>query len=73
MLHIVASYHRMQFQGKLMIQTQENGEKPYFGPNLGPWAQIPAVKYFFSQKSRYHGQLSSCHHVQHLEKLMIQS
>ena len=37
MLDIVASYHRMQFQGKLMIETQENVEKPHFGPDLGPW------------------------------------
>ena len=35
MLDIVASYHCMQFQGKRMIQTQENGEKPHFRPNLG--------------------------------------
>ena len=27
MLGIAASYHFMQFQGKRMIQTQENGEK----------------------------------------------
>ena len=26
----------MQFQGKLMIQTQENVKKPHFGPNLVP-------------------------------------
>ena len=32
MLDIVASYHCMQFQGKLMIQTQENGKKPHFRP-----------------------------------------
>ena len=25
----------MQFQGKLMIQTQENDKEPHFGPNLG--------------------------------------
>ena len=36
MLAIIASYHWMQFQGKLMIQTQENGEKPHFGSDLGP-------------------------------------
>ena len=35
MLDIVASYHCMQFQGKLMIQTQENCEEPHFGPDLG--------------------------------------
>ena len=26
---IVASYHRIQFQGKLMIHTQENGKKQF--------------------------------------------
>ena len=43
MLYIVASYHCMQFQVKLMNQTWENGKKPSFGldfdpfcPNLGP-------------------------------------
>ena len=43
MLDIVASYHRMQYQGKLMNQTWENGKKTnfesnfgLFGPNLGP-------------------------------------
>ena len=43
MLYIVASYQCMQFQGKLMNQTWENGKKPglgsdfgLFGPNLGP-------------------------------------
>ena len=46
-LDIVASYHCMEFQGKLTNQTWENGKKPSFvtdfdtcGPNLGP-------KYFF--------------------------
>ena len=42
LLGIVTSYHCMQFQGKLMIPTQENDKKPHFradtgllGPNLG--------------------------------------
>ena len=35
MLDIVANYHRTQFHGKRKIQTQENGEKPHFGPDLG--------------------------------------
>ena len=26
----------MQFKGKLMNQTLENGRKPNFGPNFGP-------------------------------------
>ena len=29
------SYHCMHFQEKLMIQTQENGQKTHFGPDLG--------------------------------------
>ena len=39
MLHIVTSYHCIQFQEKGIIQTQENGKKPHFrpiGPKLGP-------------------------------------
>ena len=43
MLYIVASYHCMQFQGKLINQKWENGKKPSFrpdfghsGPNMGP-------------------------------------
>ena len=40
MLNIIASYHRNQFQRKLIIQTQENGKKPQFEPDLGQiWAQ----------------------------------
>ena len=35
MLDIVESYHRMQLQGELIVQTQENNEKPHFGPDLG--------------------------------------
>ena len=26
----------IQFQGKRMIQTQENDKKPHFGPDIGP-------------------------------------
>ena len=33
MLQIISNYHRMQFQGKLMILTKE---KPHFGLDLGP-------------------------------------
>ena len=42
-LDVVPSYHPMQFTGKLMNQTWENGKKPdfrsdfgSFSPNLGP-------------------------------------
>ena len=47
MLGIVASYHCMQFQRKLMNQARENGKKLVFGPYFDPLAQILAPKSFF--------------------------
>ena len=44
MLDIVASYHCMQFQGKLKNQTWKNGKKHFSGPILVPLAQICAQK-----------------------------
>ena len=38
MLEIVGSYYCMQFQGKLMNQTLENGKKTSFGPDFGPFS-----------------------------------
>ena len=35
MLDIVASYHCMKFQEKVMNQTCENDKKPSFGPKFG--------------------------------------
>ena len=35
LLDVVIRYHHIQFQGKLKIQTQENGEKLHFGLDLG--------------------------------------
>ena len=49
MLDIVASYHCMQFQGKLIIQSQEDGEKPHFGSNLGPSGPNSGHIFFFSK------------------------
>ena len=49
MLDIVASYRRMQFQGKFMIQTQENSEKPYFGPGFRPVGLNLGRQTFFSK------------------------
>ena len=65
MLDIAASYNCMQFEGKLMLQTQENGEKPHFGPDLGLLDPNLGCQNFFFQSLalsviRYHGQLSSC-------------
>ena len=65
MLEIVAGYHCMWFQGKIMIRTEGNGEKPHFlGPNLGPLGpdlgcQVFFLKILASSVTRYHGQLSS--------------
>ena len=48
MLDIVASCHYMQFQGKLMNQTWENGEKsPVSGLILAHFAQIWAANFYF--------------------------
>ena len=44
---IVASYHCIPFQGNLMIQTQENGKKPHFGPDLNSLGPIWANTFFF--------------------------
>ena len=52
MLDIVASYQCQIFQGKLMIRTQENGEKPHFGLDLGPLGPKSGHK-FFLKKSRF--------------------
>ena len=49
MLDIIANYHYMQFQGKLMNQTWENSKKIVLGPIL---AQIWAARIFF-QKSGF--------------------
>ena len=61
MLEIVPSYRCIQFQGKLINQTCENGKKPSFRPHL---AQIRTNNFFFfknlaSSVTRYHGQSSS--------------
>ena len=50
MLDIAASYHYIQFQGQLTNQTQENGKKTNFGPDLGsfdPNFPPPQKKLFF--------------------------
>ena len=53
---IVASYHCIQFQEKLMIQNQKNCEKPHFGPNsFRPlWPKFgPPFFFFLFQKSGF--------------------
>ena len=51
MLDIVASYHRIQFQGKIVIQTQENGKKPHFRPDLDPLGPNSGHQNFFYKTS----------------------
>ena len=71
----VSGSHRMQFHGKLMIQTQENGEKPHFGPDLGTLGPNSSHQNFFS-KIWFRQSLDimvSYHRVQYTKKLMIQS
>ena len=69
-LDIVASYHRMQFEGKPIIQTQEKDEKPHFGPDLGLLGrQNSFPKIWLCQSLDI---MVSYHHVQYQKKLMIQ-
>ena len=46
MLDLVASYHCMQLQGKLMNQTLENDKTLALGPILAPLNQIWVPKIF---------------------------
>ena len=63
MLDIVANYHCLQFQGKYMIQTEENGEETHFGPDFRPIGPNSGRQVFFLflalSVTRYYGQLSS--------------
>ena len=58
-----------------MIQTQENGEKPHFGPNLGPFDQNSSYNFFFFKilLCQSLDVVINYHHVQYQKKLMIQS
>ena len=52
MLDIVGNYHHIQFQGKRLTQTQENGEKPCFESDLGTLGPNSGSQFFF-QKSGF--------------------
>ena len=68
MLYIVVSYHCIQFQGKLMNKTGENGKKPSFWPDFDPFGPNwggnspppPPPKNLPPSVTISHGQLSSC-------------
>ena len=72
MLDIVASYHYMQFQGKLKNETWQNSKKHNFGPNFGPYLghQILFQKIWLHQSLDI---MVSYHQVQYQKMLMIQS
>ena len=56
-----------------MIQTQENGEKSQFGPDMGPLDPKSDCNFFFKNLAAvtgYHGQIPSCKISE--KKLMIQ-
>ena len=54
MLEIIASYHCMQFQGKLMNLTWENCKKPSFGTDFGPFVPNLGPKNFFHGFHHYY-------------------
>ena len=41
----------MQHQEQKMLQTQENGKKPQFWPNLGPLGPNSGHHFFLKKKS----------------------
>ena len=74
-LDILASYHCIQFQGKLMNQTWKNGKKTNFGPNFDPFSPNLSHQIFFS-KIWLHQSLDiivSYQYVQYQKKIMIKS
>ena len=75
MLDIVASYDCMQFQGKLLMQTQENDGKPHSGHDLGPLGPNLGCKHFFSKiwPRQSPDIMVNYHHVQYQKKPTFQS
>ena len=60
----------MQFQGKRMIQGQENGKKPHFGSDLGLLAPNSVCQFLFSKiwLCQSLDIMVSYHHVQYQKK-----
>ena len=74
MLYIVVSYHCMQFQGKLMNKTWENGKKPSFKPNFGPFGPYSGRQFFFQNLTLSVTRYYNYHHYMRYQKsLIIQS
>ena len=64
----------MQFQRKSIIQTQEKGKKPHFGPDLDLLCSNSRHFFFLSKiwPRKVLDAMVSYHHLQYQEKLMIQ-
>ena len=75
MLDIIASYHCMNFQEKLMNQTWENGKKPSFGTDFGPFGPNLGTKIFFHEFYLYYmlDIVASYHCMQFQVKLINQT
>ena len=57
-----------------MIQTQQNGEKLYFGLYLGPLSRTSGYQFFSKIGLRQSLDIMvNYHHVKYQKKLMIQS
>ena len=49
-LDIIPNYHYIQNQGKLMMQNQENGQKPQFGQFFDNFEiKYPQIAIFFEK------------------------
>ena len=69
-----ASYHCMQFQGKLMNKTGENGKKPSFKSNFGPFGPYSGRQFFFQNLTLSVTRYYNYHHyVRYQKSLIIQS
>ena len=66
MIDIVPSCNPVQYQGKLIMQTRENGEKPNFGNNFG------SQKFEFYLHYMLHT-VTGYHHMKFKGNLMIQT
>ena len=76
MLDIIASYHFMQFHGKLMKQTWENDKKPTFRPDFGPlpiWPKFGPTNFFSKIWLRQSLDIVVSHHHIQYQKKLVQS
>ena len=73
MFYIDASYHCMQFQGKLINQTENNGKRIVLGPILALLVHIWAQKNGVMDLTSMLEIIASPHCIRFLGKLMNQT